>query len=153
MWHGNQEDWCWCSSGSTGSWWVTWGEQTGRHGLHSPQCWKHELAASCRCHSQWCKCPFHTLMTSTRIYQQHPYAWHLNTYQPREKTLQAPNSTMNTSHHTHHHHPLQQVTLPCPHPHSSKFLHCQTKFFIHHLNLSQVGGPELACILDLKPHK
>src|SRR5258706_10319862 len=40
------------------------GEQTGRHGLHSPQCWKHELAASCRCHSQWCKCPFDTLMTS-----------------------------------------------------------------------------------------
>src|SRR5258708_24883074 len=60
---------------------------------------------------------------------------------------------MNPSHHTHHHHPLQQVTLPCPHPHSSKFLQCKTKFFIHHLNLSQVGGPELACILDLKPHK
>src|SRR5260370_851637 len=59
---------------------------------------------------------------------------------------------MHTSHHTHHHHPLQQVSLPCPHPHSSKFLQCQTKCFIHQLNISHVRSPELACILDLKPH-
>src|SRR5258705_9668907 len=69
-----------------------------------------------------------------------------------EKTLQAPRSIMHTSHHTHHHHPLQQVSLPCPHPHSSKFLQCQTKCFIHQLNISHVRSPELACILDLKPH-
>src|SRR5258708_26325064 len=111
-----------------------------------------EPASSSRCHSESWKHLFDILTTSKRGYQQHLHPQYLDTYQPRKKTLQAPYSIMHLSHHTHHHHPLQQVTLPYTHPHSSEFLQCQTKFFIHHLNLSQVGGPELACILDLKPH-
>src|SRR5260370_22732648 len=59
---------------------------------------------------------------------------------------------MPSSHYTHHHHPLQQVTLSYTHPHSSESPQCLINPLIHQLNLSQVRSPEPACILDFQAH-
>src|SRR5258707_15567131 len=147
--HENQENWC--NFGPISSWWATQGEQTERHGEHFSQCWMCGPASSCRCHSESWK-HLDILTTSSRGYQQHPHPQCLDTYQPRKKTLQAPYSIMHLSHHTHHHHPLQQVNPSYTHPHSSEPLQCLINLLIHQLNLSQVRSPEPACILDFQTY-
>src|SRR5258707_3120128 len=111
-----------------------------------------EPASSSRCHSETWKHLFDILTTSKRGYQQHLHPQYLDTYQPRKKTLQAPYSIMHSSHHTHHHHPLQQVTLSYTHPHSSEPPQCLINLLIHQLNPSQVRSPEPACILDFQAY-
>src|SRR5260221_14137626 len=59
---------------------------------------------------------------------------------------------MHSSHYTHHHHPLQQVTHSYTHPHSTEPPQWLINLLIHQLNPSQVRSPEPACILDFQAY-